>query len=133
MELGNYEIIKRIATGGMAEIYLARHRSTEGFQRQLVIKRILPEFSEDPGFVQSFLDEAKLAGQLNHPNIVQIYDLGRIQQTYFIAMEYIKGFDISAILRLCRRGATHLPVPAALRIFCDVCAGLDYAHSAKDL
>jgi serine/threonine-protein kinase len=133
MELSSYQIVRKLATGGMAEIFLARHNSTDGFQRNLVIKRILPEFSEDPSFVQSFLDEAKLAGQLSHPNIVQIYDLGRAQQSYYIAMEYIKGFDISTMLRLCRRSASHLPVSAALRVFCDVCAGLDYAHNAKDL
>src|SRR5262245_55303149 len=117
----------------MAEIYLARHKSTDGFQRNLVIKRILPEFAGNPEFVRSFLDEAKLAGQLNHPNIVQIYDLGRLESSYFIAMEYIHGFDISSLLRLCRRGKRHLPVPVALTIFRDVCSGLDYAHNARDL
>ncbi len=133
MELGSYHILKKLATGGMAEIFLARHQSTEGFQRNLVIKRILSEYSDDPVFVQSFLDEAKLAGQLNHPNIVQIYDLGRIAKSYFIAMEYIQGYDLSALLRLCRREQTFLPLPVVVRIFCDVCSGLDYAHNACDI
>lgn len=132
-ELSSYEIIKKLATGGMAEIYLARHRSTEGFQRNLVLKRILPEYSEDATFVQSFLDEARLAGQLSHPNIVQIYDLGKVGKAYFIAMEYIRGYDLHSLLRLNKKQKTYLPLGVALRIFADMCAGLDYAHHAVDV
>lgn len=132
MELGSYHIVRKLATGGMAEIFLAQHKAVEGFQRNLVIKRILPEYSDDPSFVASFLNEAKLAAVLHHPNIVQIYDLGRIGKTYFIAMEYIRGFDLSAILRLNRRQQTFLSVGICLQIFADVCAGLHHAHQAVD-
>ncbi|MGB9601003.1 MAG: serine/threonine protein kinase, partial [Myxococcota bacterium] len=96
---GKFEIITRIATGGMAEIFLAKQVGIEGFQKLIVIKRILPHLSSDKEFVNMFLDEARMAAQLNHPNIVQIYDLGVIEGSYFIAMEYIDGVDISSILK----------------------------------
>lgn len=132
MELGSYHIVRKLATGGMAEIFLAQHKAVEGFQRNLVVKRILPEFSDNPEFVASFLNEAKLAAVLHHPNIVQIYDLGRVGKSYFIAMEYIRGFDLAAVLRLNRRQGTYLSLGVALQIFADVCAGLHHAHEATD-
>ena len=133
MDLGNYQLLKKLATGGMAELFLARQKSVAGFQRNVVVKRILPEFSDDPTFVDSFLNEAKLSAQLNHPNVVQIYDLGRVGKSYFIAMEYIKGFDLYTLIRVNKKNHTFLPLSVALTIISDVCSGLDYAHNATDV
>ncbi len=133
MEPSAYQIVKKLATGGMAEIFLAKRASPEGEDHEFVLKRILPEHADDPTFIESFLNEAKLAGQLRHPNIVQIYDLGQLGKTYFIAMEYIRGFDVTTILYRGRQMNERVPLGVALRIFCDVCAGLDFAHDAKDI
>ena len=91
MRLGKYQLIRKLATGGMAEVFLAKTDGPMGFEKLLVIKRILPHLAEDPQFVEMFLGEAKLAAQLNHPNLVQIFDFGRAEGSYFIAMEYIDG------------------------------------------
>src|SRR5687767_1382488 len=88
VRFGKYTLVDRIAVGGMAEIFLARQAGLEGFEKPVVIKRIRSHLAKQPSFVKMFLNEAKLAAQLNHPNIVQIYDLGRIGESYFIAMEY---------------------------------------------
>ncbi|MEM6732619.1 MAG: protein kinase, partial [Myxococcota bacterium] len=97
-QFGSYSLLEQIGIGGMAEVFLARHSGVEGFEKELVIKRIRPHLSEVPSFVNMFLGEAKLAAQLSHPNIVAIYDLGKIAASYFIAMEYIAGKDLSAII-----------------------------------
>lgn len=133
MQFGIFELTKKLATGGMAEIFLARQRSDVGLQRLVVVKRILPELATDASFVESFLNEGRLVAQLNHPNIVQIYDLGIVDGSYFIAMEYIRGFDVSTILRVARRQKLALPLPVALRIMGDVFAALHYAHTAQNL
>ncbi len=133
MEFAHYEILRKLATGGMAELFLARQKSVAGFQRNVVVKRILSEFSDDKSFVESFLNEARLAAQLNHPNIVQIYDLGLAGKSYFIAMEYIKGFDLSTIIRTCKRRDLTIPIDVGLTITADVLSALNYAHEATDL
>src|SRR5687768_5967277 len=96
-QFGSYTLVERIGVGGMAEVFLARHNGVEGFEKELVIKRIRPHLSGNPSFVGMFLGEAKLAAQLAHPNIVQIFDLGQIEESYFIAMEYVAGRDMSAM------------------------------------
>ena len=129
MEIGNYEIVRKLAVGGMAEIFLARQRSIGGFRRNVVLKRILPEFAEDPAFVAAFLNEAKLTAQLSHANLVQVFDFGQADGSYFLTMEYIKGFDLEAILRVSPRG---LPLPVVLSVGRDAAAGLHHAHEAQD-
>lgn len=129
MEVGNYEIIRKLAVGGMAEIFLARQKAIAGFQRNVVLKRILPEYAADPAFVAAFLNEAKLTAQLSHSNLVQIFDFGQQDGTYFLTMEYIKGFDLEAILRVSPNG---LALPIVLILGRDVAAGLDHAHEACD-
>ncbi|MCX7958442.1 MAG: serine/threonine protein kinase, partial [Deltaproteobacteria bacterium] len=129
---GKFEIITKIATGGMAEIFLARQVGIEGFQKLMVIKRILPHLSSDKEFVNMFLDEARMAAQLNHPNIVQIYDLGVINESYFIAMEYVDGVDLSSILKRGREIKSFLRLGWILKIISQVCEGLYYAHTLKD-
>jgi serine/threonine protein kinase len=129
---GNYQLLKRLATGGMAQIYLARSRGPKASNQLVVVKRILPHLGENKEFVQMFLDEAKIAARLAHPNIVAIYDLGAQDDSFFIAMEYIHGEDVR---RMCKRAGgmgLELPVPLACRIIIDACAGLDYAHKKTD-
>ncbi len=129
---GKYTLIDRIAVGGMAEIFLARQAGLEGFEKTIVIKRIRPHLSKQSAFVKMFLNEAKLAAQLNHPNIVQIYDLGRINDSYFIAMEYISGRDMSRIIPKAEKAGIPFPMIYALRIASNICEGLFYAHTKTD-
>jgi TonB family protein len=130
---GQYELIEPIATGGMAEVYRARMRGVEGFQKIVAIKRILPHLTDNHEFVTMFVDEAKLAAQLQHPNIIHIYDLGKIERSYYIAMEYIDGRDLRSILRTLEEKQAHLPLGLALFIASRLAAGLDYAHHKRDL
>ncbi|MBX5483254.1 MAG: serine/threonine protein kinase [Myxococcaceae bacterium] len=130
---GKYTLIDRIAVGGMAEIFLARQAGLEGFEKLIVIKRIRPHLSKQPNFVKMFLNEAKLAAQLNHPNIVQIYDLGKIGESYFIAMEYIFGRDMRRIIPKADQMGIPFPMVYALKIASSVCEGLYYAHQKTDL
>ena len=96
--LGKYEIVRHIATGGMAEIHLARATGIEGFEKMVVLKRILPQFSTNQEFVQMFLDEARIAATLHHPNIVQVYDIGSVRGQYFFAMEFLQGEDVRRVM-----------------------------------
>ncbi len=130
---GQYEILERIAAGGMAELYKAKRTGVEGFQKIVAIKKILPHLADDEDFVTMFADEAKLAAQLNHPNIIHIYDLGKIQAGgYFIAMEYMDGRDLRAIQQAGRELNIPLPVPLAVYIASRVASALDYAHRRRD-
>ncbi len=130
---GQYEILERIASGGMAELYRARRSGVEGFQKIVAIKKILPHLADNEGFIAMFADEAKLAAQLNHPNIVHIYDLGKIEAGgYFIAMEHVEGRDLRAILESAREVGMPLPVPLAVYIASKVASALDYAHRRRD-
>jgi len=130
---GKYRLIDRIAVGGMAEIFLANQADGEGLETPVVIKRIRPHLSKHSSFVKMFLNEARLAAQLNHPNIVQIHDLGKIGESYFIAMEYIFGRDMRSIIPKAEEVGIPFPLVYALRIASDVCAGLHYAHQKVDL
>ncbi|HEY0880193.1 MAG TPA: serine/threonine-protein kinase [Archangium sp.] len=133
VRFGKYTLIDRIAVGGMAEIFLARQAGLEGFEKTIVIKRIRPHLSKQANFVKMFLNEAKLAAQLNHPNIVQIYDLGKIGESYFIAMEYIFGRDMRRIIPKADALGIPFPMVYALKIASSVCEGLYYAHARTDL
>ena len=130
--LGKYHLLRRIAVGGMAEIFLAEQPGFGGDSRRVAIKRILPHRSDDSEFVEMFLNEARIATLLNHPNIVQIYDMGEVNGTYFIAMEYVEGYDLGQILdRAVEIGV--LPDPIFLsKILAKAAAGLGYAHSYCD-
>ena len=132
MRLGRYVLDKKLATGGMAEIWLAHQEGPAGFAKEIVIKRILSHLAEDPNFVEMFLDEARLAARLNHPNIVQIFDLGEADGFFFIAMEFIDGRDLQTIIE--RAIAVENPVRPAIaaRVVADACMALDYAHHFKD-
>ncbi|MBS2033080.1 MAG: serine/threonine protein kinase [Deltaproteobacteria bacterium] len=129
---GRYQLLKKLATGGMAEIWLARQQGMEGFSKLLVIKRILPHLAENEEFINMFLDEARIAARLNHANVVQIFDLGAQGEHYFIAMEYLHGEDARRVWRQAERQSKPLPIALACRIVMDACAGLDYAHKKTD-
>ncbi|MFT3842756.1 MAG: serine/threonine-protein kinase [Myxococcaceae bacterium] len=129
---GDYQLLKKLATGGMAEIWLARQQGLEGFEKLLVVKRILPHLAENSEFVKMFLDEARIAARLNHPNIVQIFNLGAQDDTYFIAMEYIHGEDVRRAWKRADAAQKPIPVPLVCRIIMDASAGLDYAHKKTD-
>jgi serine/threonine protein kinase len=128
-EFGEYILHDRIGAGGMAEIFLATAEGIAGFERRLVIKRILPTFSGDDQFVRMFIEEAKLCEDLKHPNIVEVYDLGEIDSQYFIAMEYVDGRDLLKTLAMCGKKRIGFPTDIALYIVMEVLNGLSYAHS----
>jgi TonB family protein len=130
---GQYELMEPIATGGMAEVYRARMRGVEGFQKIVAIKRILPHLTDNDEFLSMFVDEAKLAAQLQHPNIIHIYDLGKIDRSYYIAMEFIDGRDLRSILQTLEDKHERLPLGLALFIASRLAAALDYAHRKHDL
>jgi len=127
--IGPYLLQRRVATGGMAELYLSDYLREDGFRRTVAVKRILPHLAENPDFIKMFTREARLAALLHHPNVVQILDYGKIGNAYFIAMEYIDGKNLGEMLWTLNQG---LPIDAAIYILSEVCKGLDYSHSRKD-
>lgn len=129
---GEYKILKKIATGGMAEVFLAKRIGMKGFEKLLAIKRILPQFSENEEFIAMFIDEAKLAAKMTHRNIVQIYDFGSQQSSYYIAMEYIFGKDLRSILKKSKERGERLPLAQCAYIITEAAKGLEYAHTLKD-
>ena len=129
---GKYVILDRIAVGGMAEVFRAKTFGVHGFQRLLVIKRILPHLSKDPEFVDMFIDEAKIAVNLNHANICQVTDLGKIDDNYFIAMEFVSGKDLRAILKKSYASEIPLGIEESIFIASEAAKGLDYAHKRKN-
>ncbi len=131
-EFGQYVIEEHIATGGMADVYKARMMGMEGFQKTVAIKRILSNLTDSEEFVRMFIDEAKLAAQLNHDNIIQIFDLGKIDRSHYIAMEYIEGRDLRSILQECRDRRLRMPIELALYIAVLLASALDYAHKKRD-
>ncbi len=129
---GRYTLVRKLATGGMAEVFLANADGPMGFQKKCVVKRILPHFSDDQGFVEMFLAEARLAAELNHPNLVQIFDFGEVNGQYFIAMEYIDGPNLRILNREVRLTQGPMPMPLAARILTLAAEGLHFAHELKD-
>lgn len=131
-ELGGYDIIGLIARGGMAEIYKAKRKGVKGFEKIIALKKILAGYGKDDKYIEMFVDEAKIAAELTHPNIVQIYDLGEKDDYYFIAMEYVSGKDLRLILRKLSDSGRLLPEELSLYLVLEVLKALNYAHSAKD-
>lgn len=129
---GRYRLLELLGVGGMAEVFLAKLEGPEGFERRLAIKRILPSYSRNDAFVQMFIDEARLVGHFNHPNIVQIHDFGKIDGSYYISMEFVEGIAIADILS--RYKAANMPVPleVLLEVGIQACRGIDYAHRETD-
>ena len=126
--IGKFDILSAIGAGGMADVYRCRLRGPGGFEKIVVVKRIRAERAADPCFVNMFLDEARLAARLNHPNIVQVFEIGEADGLPYIAMEYVKGPTLSALMRAARR-AGQVPLGHVARVMADVCEGLQHAHS----
>jgi eukaryotic-like serine/threonine-protein kinase len=129
---GPFEVMERLGIGGMATVHRAVERGIEGFERVVALKRLLPHLAEDEAFVRAFVREAKLASLLQHGNIVQLYELGRVGASYFISMEYIRGRDARRILRQAKRMTGPLPVGIAVAIVSELLDALDYAHTRAD-
>jgi len=129
---GKYCLLERISVGGMAEVFRAKTFGVQGFSKRIAIKRILPNMAEDSEFVTMFIDEAKIAAQLNHSNICQIYELGKIGKFHYIAMEHIHGKNLLQLQNRFRKGGEAMPPHMAAYVMQKVCEGLDYAHRKKD-
>jgi tRNA A-37 threonylcarbamoyl transferase component Bud32 len=127
-EIGKYRVVRRLAIGGMAEIYLAQARGIEGFEKFVVLKRILPQYAASETFVRLFLNEARLTATLSHPNVAAVYDIGEAEGVYFFTMEYLHGEDLGYILRHLARHKLRVPIEHALTIGAGVAAGLHAAH-----
>ncbi|WP_437643306.1 serine/threonine protein kinase [Sorangium sp. So ce362] len=126
-----YRVIERLASGGMAEVFLAESAGIEGFKKQVAIKRVLPHLSEKKRFIAMFLDEARLSAHLSHSNVAQVFDIGVGDNAYFIVMEYVDGADLKAVLESMRKAGRILPVESAVFITGKLCEGLTYAHELK--
>ena len=139
---GRYRLLEHIGQGGMAEVFKAKSYGVEGFEKVVVIKRILPELAKIPEFVEMFIHEAKLAVRLSHANIVQVFDLGIAPgavvagaaqpDAYYMAMEYVSGLDLASLLTRCRRVQAPVPVEMAVYVAAEVAKGLDHAHRRRD-
>ncbi|MGD8882709.1 MAG: protein kinase [Desulfobacterales bacterium] len=132
-KFGKYQLLDKIAVGGMAELYRAKVTREYGFEKQVAIKKILPHLSDEGNLVKAFIDEAKLAALLQHENIVQIYDFGNLNGEYFIAMEYLFGKDLRKLTYKAKEKAAPIDLESTLYVISRVCAGLDYSHNLKDL
>jgi eukaryotic-like serine/threonine-protein kinase len=131
--IGKFEVLSRISSGGMADVYRCRLKGIGGFEKILAVKRIRAERASDPRFVAMFLDEARLAASLSHPNIVQIFEIGEAGGTPYIAMEYVPGPTLARLLREIRRRHRNHPMQAGpvARVLADICDGLHHAHTAR--
>lgn len=129
---GKYYLLERINVGGMAEVFKAKVVGVEGFERIVALKRILPHIAEDEEFITMFIDEAKIAVQLQHANIAQIFDLGKVDDAYFIALEYVQGRDLRGIFDDLHKHGQTMPLPQVCYVIMQVCEGLDYAHNKRD-
>ena len=129
---GRYELMDLIGVGGMAEIFLAKQSGAENFERKVVIKRLLPQFKSNVSVTDMFIQEARLAARLSHPNIVQIQDFGETNEFYYIAMEYVDGWDLRKVLRHADVFGTPLPFAMCCFIVAQICEGLHAAHTYRD-
>jgi hypothetical protein len=130
--LGRYELIARLAVGGMAEVYLARHGELTGFKTLVVVKKVLPHLAENPEFISMFLDEARIASLLDHPNVVRIIEVGRAENDYFLAMELVQGKPLGSLIRRSIDRNQLLDPKLAALIIAHTAAGLHHAHGVSD-
>jgi serine/threonine protein kinase len=129
---GPYTLLRRLAVGGMAEIHVAKTRGLGGFEKLVALKLVHPHLSADPHFVRMLIAEAKTVGMLAHANIAQVYDLGCIDETHYIAMEYVDGLDVHGLAGVAKQLRERLPIPVSLQIVAEMLNGLDYAHRKRD-
>jgi serine/threonine protein kinase len=129
---GGYEIIRPLARGGMGEVFLARKVGPAGFEKRVVLKCLLPQYASDPARLEMFIHEARVVARLSHPNVVQTFDLGTINDRHFMAMEYIEGQDLLKVIRRSRKNKTPFPVELCCWLGSEVAAALNAAHSYVD-
>ncbi len=129
---GKYFLLHRIAAGGMAEVWLAKQQGWDGFEKLVVIKQILPHLAENTEYEQMFLDEARMAADLRHNNVVSTFEIGEEQGSYYMAMEFLNGYDLRALVETFKKNR-HIPYQIAVGIAKEACSGLHYAHTKKDL
>ena len=132
VRLGDYELLERIGTGGMAEVYKARHVGEAGFERVLAVKRILPHLAADEEFVKMFIDEAKIAVQLSHPNIAAVHDLGRVDGACFLVLDHVHGRDVRQLWDREREWNAPPHAGIACHVIARALEGLAHAHKATD-
>ena len=125
---GRYLLLKRLSRGGMGEIFLAKLGEIKGFEKFVIIKKILPQLAENEDFINRFIDEVQIAIKLHHVNIAQVYEAGTVDKEYFLAIEYIEGRDLRRIIRRCKELGRRLPIDQCVHIARDMAAGLAYAH-----
>ncbi len=131
-QFGPYQLVRQIAVGGMAEIHLAKTRGIAGFEKYCALKMIHPNFAQDEQFIEMLIDEAKIAVQLQHVNVAQTFDLGRVGGSYYITMEFVDGADLYKILRRGSEQDLDMPLDVAAFVAKEMATGLDYAHRKKD-
>lgn len=124
-----YETLHQLASGGMADVFLAKHIGIADFERLVVLKRIRPSFQQDPAYIQMFLNEARMSAYLSHSNIAQVFSVGEDEEGYFIEMEFLRGQDVSKLWKRALSRNEAIPLQHVLNIVMDVCSGLDYAHT----
>src|SRR5438874_5400024 len=130
---GKYFLLKKLAAGGMGEVYLAKQQGPAGFQKMLVVKKILSHLTESKEFVEAFLGEARLAAQMNHRNIVQVFELGEQDSSYFIAMEYVQGKSLRDLIDTTMRRREKIPAELCRTLAEQICDGASYAHNLTDM
>src|SRR5262245_1388972 len=130
--IGRYQLITRLAVGGMAEVYLARHGELSGFKTLVVVKKVLPHLAENPEFISMFLDEARIASLLDHPNVVRIFEVGKVANEYFLAMELVQGKPLSSINRRSMEKKEPTNSKLAALIVAHAAHGLHHAHNLCD-
>jgi serine/threonine-protein kinase len=128
----SYRVTERLESGGMAEVFRGEATSVAGFKKQVAIKRVLPHLASNEKFIRMFLDEARLSARLSHANIVQVFDIGRVENTYFIVMEFIDGVNLKHLVENLRNKRVAFPTALACHIAIKVCEGLQYAHHLHD-
>ncbi len=131
-KLGRYELLHPLGCGGMAEVFKARASGPAGFERNVVIKRILPQYTRDPDFVRMFADEARILGLMHHPNVVQAYEFGEDNGKLYLALEYVEGPSLSKVLRTVRAANRPLPPPIVAYVAREICRALDYVHRLEN-
>src|SRR5687768_3879276 len=131
-QFGPYQLVRQIAVGGMAEIHLAKTAGIAGFEKYVALKMIHPNFAEDEQFIQMLVDEAKIAVQLNHGNIAQTFDLGRVGDTFYITMEYVDGADLYKVLRRGSERDFEMPLDVCAFVAKEIASALDHAHRKRD-
>jgi serine/threonine protein kinase/DNA-binding NarL/FixJ family response regulator len=129
---GKFLLVERIAQGGMGEIFLARQHGLGQFERLVVLKRVRPNLTDDARFESLFLEEARISARLSHPNVVQVFEFGRIEDSYFLTLEHVRGANLNAIMRRLSRSDRLWPVPVLVEVMVQICAGLSYVHRLKD-